>query len=322
MEFESRGVRGGAMLDFMEAAGMDAWVLGNHEFDIDFAHVTGLVAASNIPVLSANLDAVDGSNGPAIDGLQDHVIFERAGLRIGVFGLTTDNLARLTGSDAVSRMNVRDVTEAAAEQVAALESQVDLVIALTHIGLESDRRVAEEVPGIDLIVGGHSHTSLVAPEKVGGTWIVQAGSYARQLGVVEMTVRDGEIDAFSAELRNLVPGEVYVPSDTQALVERWREKIKVMFAQEVGSVAHGDLSRGRQMESLGRWSADMVRSAAGAQIGIYNPGGLRADLVEGVLTKGALYQVYPFANNVVRFELTGAQLVGLLLKNARALGKW
>ena len=320
MEFESRGVRGGAMLDFMEAAGMDAWVLGNHEFDISFAHVSGLVEASAIPVLSANLDKRDESGDPAIEGLLDHIIVERNGLRIGIFGLTTDGLARLTGSDAAALMAVRDVAEVASEQVALLEPRVDLVVALTHIGLEADRRVAEKVPGIDMIVGGHSHTSLREPEKVGDTWVVQAGSYARQLGVVDLIVADGRIKTFSSELRDLVPGVVKTPEAVEKIVQHWGDRVESHFSEVIGEVTTGDLTRSRDSESpLGRWSADMVKHSGKTDIGIYNPGGLRADLVTGTLTRRSLYEVFPFTNNVVRFDVQGSQLVGLLLKNARAM---
>jgi 2',3'-cyclic-nucleotide 2'-phosphodiesterase (5'-nucleotidase family) len=317
MEFEVNGVRGGAMMDFTSDAGMDAWVLGNHEFDIGFDHISALVGASKVPVLSANLDHVNGSGQPAIDGLKDHIIIQRAGVRVGIFGLTTDSLARLTGTDATDHMVVRDVVEVAREQVAALVDQVDLVVALTHVGLDTDQRIAGEVPGIDLIVGGHSHTPLVEPVQVGDTWIVQAGCYARQLGVTEMDVVDGNIVNFSAKLVDLTPGAVEVPEASATLMQTWKERIDGHFAEIIGRVEGATLDRSKNAETpLGRWAADMVRSAAGTDIGIYNPGGLRADLVAGPLTRGGLYQVFPFSNDVVQFDVSGEQVVGLLLKNA------
>jgi 2',3'-cyclic-nucleotide 2'-phosphodiesterase (5'-nucleotidase family) len=317
MEFEVRGAKGGAMLDFMEGAGMDAWVLGNHEFDIGFEHVSALVTASRIPVLSANLDATDGSGVPAIPGVQDHTIFERAGLKVGVFGLTTDSLSRLTGTNATDRLDVRDVVESAAEQVALLEPKVDLVVALTHVGLEIDQKVAEQVAGIDLIVGGHSHTSLRHPLRVGDTWIVQAGSYARQLGVTEMNVVDGRIVDFEAKLVDLMPGDVQPSEEAASLMKLWSERIDALFAEEVGSVVGATLGRSKEAETpMGRWAADMVREAGSAHVGIYNPGGLRANLVPGPLTRGDLYQVFPFSNAVVLFQASGSELLGLLIKNA------
>jgi 2',3'-cyclic-nucleotide 2'-phosphodiesterase (5'-nucleotidase family) len=320
MEFEARGAQGGAMLDFMEGAGFDAWVLGNHEFDLGYGNISALVGASKIPVLSANLDASDGSGAPGIAGLQDHTIFERSGIRIGVFGLTTDGLAHLTSGTATENMTVRDVAEVAKEQVALLEPQVDLVIALTHIGLESDQALAEEVPGIDLIVGGHSHTPLYKPVKVGETWIVQAGSYARHLGVAEMTIEDGRITGFRGVLRDLVPGAAEAPPSPAVveLQERWLGIVSERFDTPVGAVT-ATLGRKPIHESpLGRWSADMVQAFADSQIGIYNPGGLRSDLVAGPLTRRGLYEVFPFSNTVVRFEMSGEELIGLLLRNANA----
>ena len=319
MEFEVRGARGGAMLDLMETAGMDAWVLGNHEFDIGLDHISNIVRASQIPVLSANLDAPDGSGAPAIMGVQDHSIFERNGLRIGVFGLTTTSLGRLTASGAASGMHVRELAEVAREQVALLEPQVDLVVALTHVGLEEDKQLADEVEGIDLIVGGHSHTSLTEPVRVDDTWIVQAGCYARQLGVVELSVSSGRIVRFESELRDLLPESGPIHPESARLERTWSERVASHFGTVVGRVDGGPLSREYGSESsLGRWAADTVRLAAEADIGLYNPGGLRADIVDGPVTRGALYNVFPFGNSVVVFEVTGEQIVGLLLRNARA----
>ncbi len=319
MEFEVRGVRGGAMLDFMETAGLDAWVLGNHEFDIGFDHVSALVGASRVPVLSANLDALDGSGAPGIMGLVDHTIFERDGLKVGVFGLTTASLGRLTASGAAEKLNVRDVIAVAREQVEALASQVDLVVALTHIGVDMDKRLAAEVAGIDLIVGGHSHTPLTEALKVQDTWIVQAGCYARQLGVTEMTVKDGRIVAFEARLQDLLPGSSPVHSASASLQKTWEERIDAHFSVVLGKLEGGDLDRGDHAETaLGRWAADTVREAAGTDLGLYNPGGLRADLVEGAVTRGAVYTVFPFGNTIVTFNLRGADLVGLLLRNANS----
>lgn len=317
MEFEVRGVRGGAMLEFMEGAGMDAWVLGNHEFDIGYDHVSDLVTASRIPVLSANLDAIDGSGVPGIIGVQDHTIFDRAGVRIGVFGLTTDSLDRLTGTDASHRMQVRSVEQVAAEQVAILEPQVDLVVALTHVGLSVDQRIAENVDGIDLIVGGHSHTSLTEPVRVNDTWIVQAGSYGRQLGVVDVRVVDGRIAEFDAKLVDLIPGSVTPPEAAATLMKTWSERIDSLFAEPVGVVQGAFPERSKQSETpLGRWAADMVRSVAESDVGIYNPGGLRAGLEDGPVTRADLYRVFPFSNDVVQFEASGTDLLGLVIKNA------
>jgi 2',3'-cyclic-nucleotide 2'-phosphodiesterase (5'-nucleotidase family) len=156
--------------------------------------------------------------------------------------------------------------------------------------------------------------------QVGTTWIVQAGSYARHLGVAEMTVEGGRIIGFEAELRDLVPGNAPGPPSRTVsdLQSEWTERIAATFDEPVGAVTE-TLGRKPTAESpLGRWSADMLRRFADTQIGIYNPGGLRADLVKGPITRRSLYEIYPFSNTVVRFKLTGEQLIGLALRNASA----
>jgi 2',3'-cyclic-nucleotide 2'-phosphodiesterase (5'-nucleotidase family) len=143
------------------------------------------------------------------------------------------------------------------------------------------------------------------------------------LGVVQLTVDDGRISTFSSELRDLVPTETPLTGPAADGVQTWHDAIEAMFAEKVSSVQGGKLGRSKHGETtLGRWASDMVKSQGEGDIGIYNPGGLRADLVEGELTRGDLYQVFPFKNDLVRFEVTGSELVGLLLRSADGtLGK-
>lgn len=314
MEFVDRGVEGGAMLSFLDAVGCNAFALGNHEFDRGYAHTAQFVAASPVPVLSANLQDADGA--PVFDGLSASRIFEVDGVKVGVIGLTTHSLSRLTTGTTASRIRVLPPEEAAASEAAVLGPQVDLLVALTHIGLENDRKLAAAVPELDLIVGGHSHTSVNPPEQVGETWIVQAGSYGRQLGVLHLTIDDGQIASFESELLDLtlddLPAE---PGDeVVALTEKWQGEITARYGQVIGS-APQDFRRGDGESPMGRLAAEMVRSAVNADVGIMNSGGLRADIHSGVLTAGDLYEVFPFSNEIVTFQVKGDALVAMLLRS-------
>lgn len=316
MELEAHGALGGSMVDLLGLVGCDAWVLGNHEFDRGFDNLQGMVAGSEPAVLSANVDGV-GTSSPALDGQLDAVILEANGLRVGVFGLTTPGLHRLASPETMARIELAELHETARAQVAALDPQTDLVVALTHIGLESDRRLAEEVDGIDVIVGGHSHTAMQAAEQVDGTWIVQAGSYTRSLGVLELVVTDDAVAQASWELRDLLPEALPAAPDKAVVraVAELERRLVSRFDQQVGEAVE-PLTRAHDAESgLGRLAADIVREAAGADIGLYNTGGLRADLVAGPLTRGDLYTVFPFGNQLVSFELTGAELLGAMLRS-------
>jgi len=323
MEYEAHGAWGGAMLDFLAAAGADTWVLGNHELDRGWENAAALVAASPMPVLSANVRSADDAQAPGFPGMKRHVVLEANGLRIGVFGLTTPGLGRLASAETMARLDVWPLAPVAAAEVALLEPEVDLVVALTHTGVEADRALAEQVPGIDLIVGGHSHTAIREPERVGETWIVQAGSYARQLGVLDIRVQDGRIASLDGSLHDLLPDTLPGPpsEQTRALVDRWSETLDARFATPVGH-SEALLDRKGQAETvLGRWAGDLMRTATGADVGIYNRGGLRADLPAGPLTVGDLYEVFPFRNEVVVFEATGAELVQMAVRALHLLEK-
>ena len=323
MEYEEHGVWGGAMVDFLDAAGADAWVLGNHELDRGWENAAALVEASPMPVLSANVRSADDPQSAGFPGMQRHVVLEANGVKVGVFGLTTPGLGRLASAETMARLDVWPLAPVAAAEVALLEPQVDLIVALTHTGVDADRALASEVSGIDLIVGGHSHTAIVEPEQVGDTWIVQAGSYARQLGVLEIGVEDGRIISFDGGLHDLLPDDLPGPPTprTRALVDRWGELLDGRFAVPVGT-STAVLDRSGDAETmLGRWAGDVVRDATGADVGIYNRGGLRADLPEGVLTLGDLYEVFPFRNEVVVFDATGAELAQMSVRALHLLEK-
>ncbi|MEE2752262.1 MAG: bifunctional UDP-sugar hydrolase/5'-nucleotidase [Myxococcota bacterium] len=315
-DIEVRGSRGGAMLEFMELVGYDAWVLGNHEFDKGFSNTAELVKSSKIPVLSSNLDGVEG--GVAMEGLQDAIVLEKGGLKVGVIGATTMGLGHLASTSTMAKMKLSPLTQTVSEQLERLDPVTDLIVVLSHIGLEADRRLAEEVSGIDLIVGGHSHTYLPEPEQVNGTWIVQAGSYGRSIGRVEIGVNQDEITDFEGQLVDLLPSpDAEVRPQMRDLVSHYEEIISSEFGQVIAE-AEQTLSRSYYFESdLGNWITDVLREAGDTDVAFYNVGGLRADLVGGEVTTGSIYEIFPFGNQVVTFEISASELLGVMLSNAK-----
>jgi 2',3'-cyclic-nucleotide 2'-phosphodiesterase (5'-nucleotidase family) len=167
-------------------AGCDAGVLGNRE-----THVLGSAFRAKIeghvhPLLVSNLRCRDGSR-----PLPSNHIFEHSGVRVGVFGVMVPMVTEKMKTQAASAYLWDPPLAAAEEQVRELRAQVDCLIALTHIGYKNDLILAERCPGIDIILGGHSHTVLAHPERVGSTWICQGGSHGRYVG--SYTWADGEL---------------------------------------------------------------------------------------------------------------------------------
>jgi 2',3'-cyclic-nucleotide 2'-phosphodiesterase (5'-nucleotidase family) len=161
-------------------AGCDASVLGNRETHILPAAFRAKLEGHRHPVLCANLVAKDGK-----PPLPPWVILACGGVRVGVFGVMVPMVTRRMKTQAASAYLWDDPVETAQESVAVLRGQVDVIVALTHIGHRKDQALAEAVPGIDIILGGHSHTVIQEPERMGDTWIAQGGSHGHYVGVYE-----------------------------------------------------------------------------------------------------------------------------------------
>lgn len=176
---------GEPVFDLMNSVPYDALCVGNREFHFMQAGMKAKTARADFPCLSANLrPARPGTRLPA----KPYAIFEREGMRIGVMGLTVPCITERMLVKKISDYYFVQPADAAPDVIAELRRDCDLVIALTHIGIKQDRELAEKVSGIDLILGGHTHTITAEPERVGDTWILHHGFYVHYVGKVEIDV--------------------------------------------------------------------------------------------------------------------------------------
>lgn len=181
---------GEPVLELMNKAGYDAMVMGNREFHFLQTGLRCKIGWARFPVLSANIRPTK----PGVDlPVNPYVTYDIQGTRVIVFGLTVPMITERMLSRHVSSYVFDNPMDAAAELVPDLRARADLLIALTHIGIQNDRELAERVPGIDLIIGGHTHTILEHPEMVGRTAIVQAGWFAHYIGRTIVDVDHGDI---------------------------------------------------------------------------------------------------------------------------------
>ena len=171
----------------LAAARCTASTLGNRESHLLPSAFEAKIAGAAHPLLVANMRQKDGQPGP----WRESIILEVQGLSIGVFGvmvaMVTERMASRAASSYLWDQPIPIATRVAKE----LRADVDMVIALTHIGVTQDRLLAEACPEIDLILGGHSHTVLGTPERIGNTWIAQGGSHGRFLGRYEWALGEG-----------------------------------------------------------------------------------------------------------------------------------
>jgi 5'-nucleotidase/UDP-sugar diphosphatase len=212
---------GDAELRIMEAL-YDVMALGNHEFDLGTDALAGILSGVlsgdtpvQLPVLCANIKNLD-SGHPLHQFVQPYRIQQVGPFQIGLIGVvTTDEYNYSAEINAI----LSDPYAAAGEAAAFLKQQgCDVVICLSHLGIEPDRQGLAWVPGIDVIVGGHSHTALAEAEVVNGTIIVQAGEYGKHLGELTVDIESGGIELVGYELH---PVDKKVRCDPGLLKTLW-----------------------------------------------------------------------------------------------------
>ena len=321
--------KGAAEAEFMEAIGYDVMAVGNHEFDDGPEGLAGFVDAVSFPVISGNLD-LSASN-VLKDKVGGHVTLEVGGKTIGIISaLATDTVDTSSpGPNVVFQDEIESLT---ADAEALTAEGVDIIIALTHVGLPKDLEIAAAVPGVDLVVGGHSHTLLsnVAeraagsyPMMVGDVPVVQAYAYSKYLGEITLTFDDaGNVTAAEGE-PILLDASVTPDEAIAARVAEMGgpiEELKARVVADSTAVINGDRTVCRAMEcEMGNLVADAMLDRVkdqGIQIAIQNGGGLRASIDEGQVTMGEVLTVLPFQNTLSTFQVTGEQILAALENGA------
>lgn len=302
---------GASVIDAYNFVGIDAMVAGNHDYN--YGHDVLLMRANQaqFPILAGN--AVYMKSGESF--LPSHTFFDVDGLRVAVFGFSPITTPVTTHPKNVEALTFMDPLEVAAELVPQLREQADLVIALTHIGFAEDRLLATAVPGIDVIVGGHSHTEVDYPSVVADTIIVQAHEYGRFLGFVKLVVEDGRIVSHEGRL---LPTTADMPVDleAQARVDSWQAQLADRLGEHLGfTTVHldGERTHSRTRETnLGNLVTDTMREVLRADLALTNGGGIRASIPAGPVTLGDVYSVLPFDNTLAGVEATGADVLAAL----------
>jgi len=300
------------ILDLMD---LDALTLGNHDFNYGQARLAELDEMSNFPFLAANLSREDGEE---ISYAQDYFIKEYDGVKVGVFGLATPETRYKTHPKNVEGLVFENPITTAEAVVNELEDQVDVIVALTHLGISegseyTSTKLAKEVSGIDLIIDGHSHNVLEEGMMVNDTMIAMAGEYSKFLGYVDLTVENDEVKSINA---NLIPREETADVEKDYIislvVDRVNNANEVITSQVVGRTAvelNGARENVRTGETnLGNLITDAMRTKLGTDAAITNGGGIRASIDKGEITQGEVITVLPFGNTAMAIELSGADL--------------
>jgi 5'-nucleotidase len=342
--------RGQDNAQIMGALGYDAMALGNHEFDDGDDVLAAFIDAVDFPVLSANVTVSE--DGPLAGRIAPYTVLDVNGEAIGVIGLTTADTATIAspGEGTEFSSDYAGIVNAAAADLTA--QGVNKIVLLSHIGYGVDVELAPQLTGVDVIIGGHSHTLLSNAYTAGEAaypfeatsasgepiFVVQAGG-GSSVWVGQMDLEfdaAGVITSFDGDTillsRFITPDPVM-----QAVVDQLNAPLQELRATVIGQSSVfmvGDRAVCRTQEcNLGNLIADALRRETNAQIAITNGGGIRAsipneDTPEGSLdlatpydvTLGDVLTVLPFGNLASTFDLTGADVIAAIEHGVSAVG--
>jgi 5'-nucleotidase len=303
MRVETEASDGLANIALMNAAGYEAATLGNNEgltftpeqLDAAFGQ------QAEFQTVCANM--VRASDGKRPSWMKPYVIIEKSGLRIGLIGAT----ANFSDFYILMGWDVSHPLEAIAEQVKRIRSEADIIVVMSHLGLPLDRRMAQEIPGIDLILGGHTHHLLEEPEMIGDTSVCATGKFGEYIGRIDIKV-DAATKRPSFRAQCVPTAGLQEDEEAAAIIARYYDAGERRLSRTI-AVLEAPLPVDAAQESpLGNLLAAGLRRWTDAEIGIVNAGQLLGGLAEGAVTAGELHALCPSPINPCRMKLTGAAI--------------
>jgi 5'-nucleotidase/UDP-sugar diphosphatase len=338
---------GVAELEIMKGMGYDAMAVGNHEFDLYPSTLKYVLneagfPTEGFPLLCANLDI---SGDPEVGYfVQPYTIKEYGDVKVGIFGLLTDLTNQIANPSPVIVLPPLSVAQDWVDSL-RLGHECDLVIMLSHLGFDYDQLVASSVSGIDVIVGGHSHTVLDTPIQIGSTLILQAGEFGRYMGKLKLIVngsaspkplngnallrQTAEKAAIQSWSYQLLPVDSSVPAEptTEALVANLAAGVELdprfgpVYTDVIAQASTQlDKPLGQGLckdNAMGNLISDAFRDLTGTDIAIQPQGFISQTIYQGDVKGADIFQAVPYGFDetsglglkLVTFETDGMSLL-------------
>lgn len=328
---------GAAELQLLNSIGVDAMAVGNHEFDLTPAVLDTALdmafPAGGFPLLSANIILDD----PAVQSLKNYIkpyiVKQMGNMKIGIFGMTTPEAAITSiPSPVVIDTNGAALIQTAAATVAALKTEnCNVIICLSHLGLNIDEALASYIPGINLIVGAHDHYLLTQPIEITNpegktTLIVQAGSFYSNIGEIKLAVSSSNVSKISyqtIELNGNIPEEPTVKAAVNSLIAEIESVYGPVYSQMI-AYAPVDLDEvadvtgpGPYETTVGKLVTTAYRWKTKTDVAITVGGSTAQMLYHGPVVAADIFRMISYGFNEVNgldyriatFKMTGLDLL-------------
>jgi 5'-nucleotidase/UDP-sugar diphosphatase len=305
--------KGISTMEIMNYLAPDVVALGNHEFDYGLPHLLFLEKMANFPIVNANLNIKDYNKRLMLP----YLVLEKDGFKVLFTGIITEKIMdMIPGDDPVKSFITLEEASSAVGCIANAyrNDDIDLTILLTHIGLESDRQLAAMLDpdwGVDIIIGGHSHSIMESPENVNGVLVAQAGVGTKQIGRFDIVVDDDTNRIVDYQWKLIPINDQEMEPDQRLLdyINSFKEVVDRKYNTIVCKLAHELTHPERERETaLGNLFADAFVDAALCDVMLVGSGSIRVPRIGPLVTLGDLMSCFPYDDSLTRFSVSGLQL--------------
>lgn len=307
--------KGEAMIKLMNEVNYDLMALGNHDFDYGLERTNELQQLANFPMRAANIIVKE--TGDPIYG-EPYVIINKGGVNIAILALSYRNTPLTGNSKNIEGLEFGIGVDAVKKYLPILNEKADIIVLLSHEGMAVDKVIAEEIDGVDLIVGAHSHDVISPPIKISNTYIVQALSDAAILGETEIQISDKKIVNLNTNYHYLWHDKMSPDVQIQEMVKELRKPYLLILEEKITKTT---TVIGRQYKSespFDKLVTSMMMDKLHADAA-FLPGVGYGISLEGDITSEDIFKLLPHPAKIVTLEMTGEQLKRTLEQTATNL---
>ncbi|MFA7673576.1 MAG: 5'-nucleotidase C-terminal domain-containing protein [Clostridia bacterium] len=305
--------KGISTIEIMNLISPDIVTIGNHEADYGIAHLLFIEKCAKFPIINANLYIK--TNHARL--FKPYHIIDIDGMKILFIGILTEEIIAQTKQDSLIG-SIIDVYEAAEEVGHICNSynnvDIDMTVLLTHIGFEEDKKLATLLDpdwGVDMIIGGHTHTLLDQPVQVNNILIVQVGTGTDQIGRfdIEIDTDNNCIDSWKWRAVPIDSSNCPVDHDLENLILSFKKETDKKYTRIITRFARKLTHPARNMETeLGDLCADILKDCLGLDIMMFASGSIRSKALGPIVRYQDFTECFPYDDAIHRLKVTGKQL--------------
>ncbi|MDO4489195.1 MAG: bifunctional UDP-sugar hydrolase/5'-nucleotidase [Eubacteriales bacterium] len=314
--------KGLSTIEIMNMLSPDVVTLGNHETDYGLAHLLFIEKCAKFPIINANMHIT--TNNARL--FKPYEVIEIDGMKILFIGILTEEVMSQTRNDGLIG-SIVNVEEAAFEIGRICNAHkaidIDLTVVLTHIGFEEDVRLAERIDpawGVDIIIGGHSHTLPEEAKKTNGILIVQAGTGTDRIGRFDIMIDTEKncVDSFEWETIPIDDSHCPHDKDIETLISHYKSKTDEKYNRVITRLETVLTHPSRTQETaLGSLFADIMKESLGLDIFLMGSGSIRTEMLGPIVMYQNLMEAFPYDDPAYMLYVTGAQFKRMIMHMVR-----